>query len=245
LTFPSRRLLEWVLKDDLEQYRSKAFVIPHLATELPEPDPAGETFKLPVLRRDDFTIVHTGTLLGHRDPRALLKGFLDFVKDDGEKRDRAHLVFVGGVIGDNREHLTRSEWAQLIGPDNLVCLDQRINYHRAVAIAKSAVSVVILEADGAESPFFPAKLADYLWLRKPILALSPKRSVVADILGPDYQLRIAPDDSRAVTTALNTLWAHWTAGRLSELLPAQSILGSLSEAAIVAKLEDVFDHSLA
>jgi hypothetical protein len=245
LTFPSRRLLEWVLSGDLEQYRSKAFVIPHLATELPEPDSAIETLKLPALKSDDFSIVHTGTLLGHRDPRVLLKGFLDFIKHDGEKRDRAHLVFVGGVIGENRQHLTQSEWSQLIGPDNLVCLDQRINYHRALELAKSAVSVVILEANAAESPFFPAKLADYLWLGKPILALSPKMSVVADLLGHDYQLRVAPDDSHAVTSALSTLWAHWTTGRLSELMPSQTILDSMSEAAVLAKLEGVFDRTLA
>lgn len=245
LTFPSRRLLEWVLRDDLEQYRRKALVIPHLATDLPEPDSAIETFKLPVLKSDDFTIVHTGTLLGERDPRVLLRGFLDFIKQDGEKRERAHLVFVGGVFGEARQHLTQSEWSQLIGPENLVCLDQRINYHRAIEIAKSAVSVVILEANAAESPFFPAKLADYLRLRKPILALSPRMSVVADILGPDYQLRVAPDDSHGVTSALNTLWAHWTTGRLSELVPSQSILDSMSEAAVLAKLECVFDRSLA
>jgi len=167
---------------------------------------------------------------------------LDFIKQDGEKRERAHLVFVGGVQGENLQHLTQGEWSQLIGRENLVCLDQRINYHRALEIAKSAVAVVILEANAAESPFFPAKLVDYLWLRKPILALSPKMSVVADILGADYKLRVAPDDSHGVTNALSTLWSHWTTGRLSELIPSQSILDSMSEAAILAKLESVFDH---
>jgi hypothetical protein len=245
LTFPSRRLLEWVLRDDLEQYRDKAFVIPHLATELPGAHPAIETIRLPVAKSGDFNIVHTGTLLGHRDPRVLLRGFSDFIRDDGEKRDRAHLVFVGGVIGENRQHLTQGKWSHLIGPDNLVCLDQRINYHRALEIAKSAVALVILEASAAESPFFPAKLADYLWLRKPILALSPGRSVVTDTLGPDYQLRVAPDDSRGVTSALSALWASWTAGRVSELTPPQSVLDSMSEEAVLAQLECVFDHTLA
>lgn len=245
LTFPSRRLLEWVLRDDLEQYRRKAFVIPHLASELPEPDSASERFKLPVPKSDDFNIVHTGTLLGPRDPRVLLRGFLDFIKQDGEKRERARLVFVGSLKGESRQHLTRSEWSHLIGSENLLCLDQRINYHRALEIANTAVSVVILEANAAESPFFPAKLADYLWLRKPILALSPKMSVVDDILGPDYHLWVAPDDCHGVTSALSTLWAHWTTGRLSELTPSQSILDSMSEAAVLAKLECVFDRTLA
>jgi hypothetical protein len=244
LTFPSRRLLEWVLRDDLEQYRDKAFVIPHLASELPAPNSAVETFKIPLARSDDFTIVHTGTLLGHRDPRVLLRGFLDFIQDDREKRRRAHLVFVGGIAGEARQHLTLSECSQLVGSDNLVCVDQRIHYHAALDIAKSAVSVVVLEANAAESPFFPAKLADYLFLRKPILALSPKRSVVADTLGQDYRLWVAPDDTKGVTSALSTLWDHWTAGRLSELSPPQSALESMSEPAVLTNLERVFDRML-
>lgn len=237
LTFPSRQLLEWVLRGDLEQYRRKAFVLPHLAPTLPEPDSTIEAIKPPLSPRDHFSLVHTGTLLGHRDPRVLLKGFSDFINHDGEKRERAHLVFVGGVIGENRRHLLHSEWSQLIGPQNLVCLNQRTSYHSALRIADSASALVILEANASESPFFPAKLADYLWLRKPILALSPRMSVVSDILGPDYPLRVAPDDSQAVTSALRALWDHWTTGRLNDLVPSPSILDALSEAAVVATLE--------
>lgn len=240
LTFPSRRLLEWVLRGDLEGYRSKALVIPHLATELPVPPSSGGKAGLPSLRSDDFNIIHTGTLLGPRDPRALLRGFLEFVNQDGEKRRRARLIFVGRIIGENRQLLASDEWSRLKEGGGLIFLDERVSYHQALDISGAATAVVLLEADSPESPFFPAKLTDYLWLRKPILALSPARSATGDILGPDYQLRVAPADSRGVTMALNTLWRHWAAGRLDELVPAQSLLNSISEATVRAQLEAIF-----
>jgi len=228
LTFPSQRLLEWVLSGKLAAQRQKAYVISHLAMDLPNDGVPVET-NTPHLDPHCFNIVHTGTLLGPRVPWALLDGFRDFLDQDAEKRRLARLTLVGAV---NRKHVADERWQQITRGGSVVSVNQRIPYHQALELTRSATATVVLEANSPESPFLPAKVADYLWLRKPILALSPRQSAVADILGPDYPLLVAPDDAKGVTSALNTIWDHWKAGDLEKLSPSQNTVASISEGVV-------------
>ena len=237
LTFPSARLLDWVLDAEPRAYREKAFVVPHIASELRAQGSADLPASQAVPPSKPFSIVHAGTLLGPRDPRGLLRGFYDFVQSDPEKRANAQLVFVGSI---NRTHLEYPEWELLQQGGNLVRLDQRVGYARAVAITRSAVSLVIMEADCVESPFFPGKLADYLCLEKPILALSPKLSATADLLGPDYPLRLKPDDSRSIAAALDLLWTHWKNGSMRHLVPPEAVRVGVSAGTVAARAADAF-----
>ena len=100
---------------------------------------------------------------------------------------------------------------------------------------------MILEADTEDSPFFPAKLADYLWLGKPIVAVSPGASATADVLGADYPLRIPPADSAVAATVFERLWTAWRENALERLAPPASLAGSISEAAIGRRMGEVFE----
>ena len=127
------------------------------------------------------------------------------------------LVLVGRVDGS---HTSSEEWRRLIRLGLLRCVDHRISYRSALAASRAADCLVILEANAAESPFFPAKLADYLWLGKPIIAVSPKASATADILGRDNPLLIEPADHVAAAVAFERIWDAWRTGNLAQLAPA-------------------------
>jgi hypothetical protein len=115
----------------------------------------------------------------------------------------------------------------------------RISYQRAIEIMRTTVGCVVLEATAESSPFFPAKLSDCLWVRKPILALSPRQSTTADLLGSDYPLLITPDDVPGITRALNRLWDHWKQERLADLVPAETVVEGISDRAAVRALLDI------
>jgi hypothetical protein len=241
LTFPCQRLLEWVLTGNLEKCRDKAFVVPHVATELSRAAADGAALMLPPAETDEFRIVHTGTLLNGREPWALLRGFHNFVEQDDQKRRHAKLIMVGKVV---REHRLHQHWEQQTGSQNVVLCEQRLPYEQALELARSAVAPVVLEASSSVSPFFPGKLADCLWLRKPILALSPQQSATADLLGSRYPLLVDPDDSQGITSALNLLWDHWKQGRLADLVPSAEVVGAISEQAVSTSLERIFQWTL-
>ena len=234
LTFPSQRLLEWVLRGDLEQYRYKAFVIPHIANPLPRLQLDASCLPVRFSPRD-FVLIHTGTLLGPRDPKALLHGFNIFLQQDEERRQKARIIFVGNV---NRRHLESGLFDNTT--DNVILLNRRVSYSEAIGLAQAATALILIEA-GEESPFFPGKLADYLWLRKPILALSPKKSTTADLLGHSYPLLVAPNDVTGVVTALNKLWDCWIHNNLEVLLPPREALESVTEKAVSRRIQEVIE----
>jgi hypothetical protein len=234
LTFPSRRLLKWVLSGQEAPHQTKGFVLPHLAMALAFADSASELPDSLQLSADRFNLVHTGTLLGPRNPGPLVSAFRAFVGDDACKRRLARLTFVGSV---NRAH---AQYERSVAADgaHIEILNQRISYQQSLQLIRAATAAVVLEA-GSESPFFPAKLADYLWLNKPILALSPRNSVASDLLGSEYPLLVAPDDEPGIARALDHLWQHWRSGRMNRLQPAADCQ-QLGEAAVHVELNRVF-----
>lgn len=228
LSFTNERLLSWVLQGDLQRHVHKARVIGHVVMGL-VPEPSAPTDSR------SFTLVHTGTMLGARDPNGLLSAFREFV--NGKPTGSARLVFAGRI--DDR-HRALPAWRSLEAEGWLVNTDERMTYPQALELARGATAAVIIEADTSPSPFYPGKLADYLWLRRPILAVSPRASATADILGADDPLRVDPGDSRAIGAAIERLWKAWTAGDLAPLLPADRIVQSLSEASIALRIDEMF-----
>jgi hypothetical protein len=229
--------MDWVLQGGLAQHREKSFIVPHVVSgafhaERPVPDAANG---LPSLRNDEFWIVHTGSLVTGRDPWALLRGFRDFLASDAEKGQRARLLMVGMVARQLRENPL---WKELTAAPQITVCEQRFDYQQVLALASSAAAVALVDVNGAISPIFLAKLADYLWLRIPILAITPLVSGTRDILGSNYPLLATPTDPGGVLNAINLLWGHWKTGRLDELLPRLEAVESASETRVCGALEE-------
>lgn len=239
LIFPCARLLEWVLARDLVRHRRKAFVVPHISTHRTSAPSAAVSSALTnqIVTPGHFNIVHTGSLMLARDPKALLKGFADFIAHDPERRRLSRLTFVGYV---HRVLAALPEWTALINSGNVFRYDQRVSYWQARDIMGAADVLVLLEAEAPESPFYPGKLADYLSLQRPILAMSPKRSGTADILGNDYPLRVQPTDAAGITRLLSGLWEHWRARRLDDCLPPARARDACSEQVAQGRVADMF-----
>lgn len=237
LTFPSQRLLDWVLTGKAKGYRSKAFIIPHIASVLSPNSSISPGNPYKQSQGNLFQLIHTGTLLGPRDPQALLASFQDFIAQDSERRQKARLILVGGV---NRNHRIREIGASLLASGNLILVDHRVSYQQALSLTKQATATIVLEANSMISPFFPAKLADFIWLRKPILALSPLSSVSADLLGSAYPLLARLTDTSSILKALNLLWNAWKTDNTDVFVPSGSVRESLSEESVGKKIDHLF-----
>jgi glycosyltransferase involved in cell wall biosynthesis len=240
LTFPSRRLLEWVLRDEPRQYRKKAFVVPHLAMDLDTTEEPGDGASA-ILDAGCFSLVHTGTLLNERDPSVLIDAFEEFLRQGADRRQKARLLFAGKVL---QQPLASAAWARALHHPNISCISARLSYSAALRLTRSAVAAVVLEANAGESPFFPAKLTDYLRCGKPVLALTPRNSVIADMLGAGYPLLAAPDDRVGLVKALNVLWNCWIRGQMDALRPPSGVVESLSEQAVCLRLDELFGSLL-
>lgn len=237
LAFPSARLRDWILQGDLEPLREKAFILPHLAMGPPS-DTLRQGRSLPEgFSLADFNVTHAGTVLRQRSPWALLEGFRRFVGDDKERRERARLWLVGWV---DRHIQPDERWKQLTDFPGIRVICQRVPYSASMEILFYSTAGVILEAVAEQSPFYPGKLADLLYLRKPILAVTPKRSTVRDMLGPDYPLLCAPARAEEVASGFERLWRAWKAGNVESLAPPEAAVAMASPAAALREIERIF-----
>jgi hypothetical protein len=151
------------------------------------------------------------------------------------------LTFLGRI---DAAHTRSQEWQALERDGVLHCLDQRVSYAEAAAASRAADCLLIIEAHAAESPFFPAKLADCVHFGKPILAITPDASVTSDVLGVDHPLRVAPQDAAGAARAVAAAWTAWREQRLSSLAPPARIAASMSESAVARATAALFDHVL-
>lgn len=234
LTFPSERLKNWMVGSKSEKIKSKAYVLPHLGSDLcNEIDNSLHTFGV---RGDEFNLVHLGNVLGHRNPNLLIEAYKSFLWKSEERRKKSKLFMVGPV---SNKFVANDLWNIMINQGNLVNIARRISYSESLAIGRMASVLVLIEANNIESPFFPGKLADYIWLRKPILALTPKQSSTTDILGADYPLLTPPNNVDAIEGALTIAWEHWISDTSNSLLPSQNTLEGISEASVIKNVEQI------
>lgn len=66
--------------------------------------------------------------------------------------------------------------------EKMVKIIDQVPHEEAIKIIGSASAVVVLEANMKVSPFFPSKFAEYAYIGKPILAVTPNVSAIRDYI---------------------------------------------------------------
>ena len=211
VSFPSQRLQEWML-----QYhpilKDKSIVLPHPHGNLQNLQ------NLPIdkeilLNREKFTILHTGSLLGPRNPIFLFEAFEKFIGNDLQKKKLAQLVIIGSVLKDNNLSKITTKTNQ---NESIRVIRDRISYKHSVELLQSASVLLLLEAVAKDSPFMPGKLTDYINANKPIIALTSKISETARLLGDAYPFITETDNVLEIQQIIETLWSEWLVGNLNK-----------------------------
>jgi len=128
------------------------------------------------------------------------------------------------------------------GSSNLNIITDRLSYKRSLELTKEADVSLIIEADSNISPFMPGKLADLIFLEKPILALTPKKSETLRILGEYYPFSARVNDDEEIFIKLLKLWNLWKGQKLV-LLEKDRLMNYVSPKRINDELENLFKKS--
>ncbi len=217
VTVPSDRLARWMATRSGVELTGRTVVLPHIGG--PSGGRPAHTGLIDELCGDrPLILAHTGTLLRQRSPLALLRALDHLAATSSSWATQARVVLMGRV---DRHHLGDGVVGDLVTRlETQGCLrihDRRTDHATALALASRAAAALLIEAGDPESPFFPAKLADYIALGRPVVALTPTRSVVRDLLGSDYPLLCDPGDPGDVERALRAVDAAWRGGQLGQL----------------------------
>lgn len=226
LVFPSDRLRDWLLAGPRARFRSKAVVSPHLG-EPGEPAPG----RNPLLR-----VRHAGFLMKERRVEPLYGGLERFLAVRPEAREEIRVEFAGRYAGNVLPEVPPA----LAG---VVSFEPSMPPDRVRHWMGEADVALLVEADMEDGIFFPSKLSDYLAGGRPILALSPRRGVTADLLASGGGLLAQPEDEAGIATALERVHDLWRAGRLNDLAPQPGQVEAVSASSVVPIYERAFEQA--
>ena len=212
VTYPSERLRDY--QTNLSTISHYSQIIPHVgnAPALQESRVNGNA--------SNFRLVHAGKLgsneLTGRSTAALLDGLSSFLNDCVEARNQVRLTLVGA-----EDPATQARVRQL-GLEGIVESVGLINYQDSLKYIQSATACLLVEGEMSEGIFLPSKLVDYISARKPILALSPRVGVVADLASGGGITRVDAGDARGIRDAIRALYEDFHSGTLALRSPSDA-----------------------
>jgi glycosyltransferase involved in cell wall biosynthesis len=225
-TFPCDRLRNHFIAS-LPECGVKGSVIPHLALSRPVEQGVGQT-KI-------FSLCHTGGM-GLRKPDTFLQGIKLFLM-----KVPAWECTEVRFIGPNEE--TLPELARSLELQDIVHIEPRRSYEDSLSALEAAAVSVVIEAPMTEGIFFPSKVADYVQVGRPILAVSPAVGTMNDLLSR-YGGGIAVDctSPTAIAKGIESLFRSWQAGDLDVSYGSARLRPLFSDGTVLSAYREIFDR---
>ncbi|SKB60269.1 hypothetical protein SAMN05660776_2028 [Salegentibacter holothuriorum] len=229
VSYPSQLLAE-LMESYYSPMRGKRIIIPHQIYETDaEPMELPEYFK-----KDAFTIVHAGTLLGPRNPLSLIEAYRKFILENPKAEENSQLIFIGRKSKYSKEFQEiKKTLPQFYSSEDY------IPFSTVLAIQKNAAVNVILEAKSSISPFLPGKFPHCIQAKKPILLLGPYYSESRRLLGEDYPWWSEIDDEDEILKIIKDLYNNWKSNDNQVDYNYNSLKTYLSEDYLSAQISDL------
>lgn len=143
-------------------------------------------------------LTHAGTLYGARNPAVLFEALQDLV-ESGRLRDGTLRVQLLGAVSGGFGARQMVDAMQLA---------PYVSFHKPVphadALRMLAASHALLLFQQGTDLQVPAKLYEYVGMRRPIIAVAPRPSAVADVVeGTGLGVVVLPDDVAGLAAALD------------------------------------------
>lgn len=210
ISYPSLELKVWMEKYYGKKLSKKSIIQHHIGLSKSEMRPILiENRKRTTNLNKGLNITHTGTLIGHRNPKYLFKAFEKLIKEFPESKEIVYLNVIGRVT---------EYWSDLKIPhQNINVVKERISYEESLNIQQKSDVLFTLEPIADISPMMPGKMADYFIFSKPILTLCSKKSENARLLGYDYPLTVTNGNIDEIYKALKLIYLSYLDSNLDKL----------------------------
>lgn len=184
---------------------------------------------------DTLVLCHTGSLYQARDPRPLLRALAKLLAAGDLPRGAFRLQLVGGSGGefDAPGEVTR------LGLDGVVEFIPPVSHGESLGYLRAADVLLVVQPDTRVQ--VPVKLYEYLWARKPILALASEGAVADLITEGGVGRVVAADDEDAIAAALRAFY-EGRATLVNDFVAADSFLDDLEGRQLSRRLHRVLDE---
>jgi glycosyltransferase involved in cell wall biosynthesis len=182
-----------------------------------------------------FRIVHTGSFYGLRTPKYFLFALQKLVQEKPYLRKQIEVKFVGNYGRETPIIVDK------LGLNDLVQFIRYIPHERCLELmVNSHVLLLIVASEGYKTlGIVTGKLFEYLVSGRPVLALAPKESIVANII-QSANAGLVVSSNLAIKNAILEFYEQWATGKLS----ATTDMGSIeryNRKVLTHKLAQIFE----
>ena len=230
IVFTSRYMRDYIIQGYKKQLISKSFVAPHLSTYWESP--------FDHIYRKTLTFRHAGIINKNRNPKILFDGIRKYLKKNKTACKFLRFEFMGRNYAGSKSN-------PLNPPGDLKKIVSFIEQKDLETTWKwigKADILLLLEFQFSQGIFFYAKLSDYLHANRPILALSPKKGVVADLFKNGGGIIVPPHDSNGIAKALDKVITLWQSKTL-QINSNSSLAEHMKPANIIPIYEKAFEFA--
>ena len=152
-------------------------------------------------KRSKFTITHAGNFYGARSPEPLLKS-LKILKDEESINGKIEINLIGH-IGNFKRLILKYGLSDVIHVINTM---PRKDVFSCLLDSDVLLLIDAPTPDDKPSVFLPSKLVEYLFIGKPILAITPEGTSAEVVRSTKTGVAVSPDDIVGIKKALKDLY---------------------------------------
>lgn len=226
-TFPSERMRRYICQYLGNGAESRSSTIPHVLLGAFQ-----STYRE---KSSVFTLCHTGNLYAERNPSVFFQALTKFVENKClNARLKVNILGLEEIDLNNlvrQYHLEQN--INFVGPKS---------YLTALDSCLESDVLVVLEAPYVEGIYLPSKFVDYVQTGRPILAISPAKGTLSDLLSI-HGGGIAADCTSVedIVLALEKLYAEWLRGTLHEVYGSHRLHDLFSTETTIGLYENIFN----
>jgi glycosyltransferase involved in cell wall biosynthesis len=186
--------------------------------------------------QDEFRIVHAGSLYGLRTPKYFLRALQELVQEKPYLRKQLEVQFVGNYGKEAPVIVDK------LGLNDLVRFIGFMPHEKSLELmVNSHVLLLIVAVGGYEtSGIVTGKLFEYLFSGRPILALAPKNSIVANIIQSANAGLVVSSDTEAIKNGILEFYEQWTEGKLAATTNT-AVIERYNRKVLTHKLAQIFE----
>ena len=230
--FTSIYMRDYLIKDHRLKLIGKSFIAPHISPY----------WKTPIqhVKKDTLTFRHAGILNKYRNPNILFDGIRKFLEKNKDEAKFIRFEFMGrNYAGINSRPIMPPKDLK-----NVVSFHEQKNLDETWKWIAEADILLLLEFHFSKGIFFYAKLSDYLHTSRPILSLSPKEGVVADLFKKGGGIIASPDNSDQISNAIDKIFTLWHSKNLDKITRNVSLAENVHPNNIVPIYEEAFKKAI-
>jgi glycosyltransferase involved in cell wall biosynthesis len=157
-----------------------------------------------------FRAAYFGTLYAGRDPTGLFEAIAELLKAGTIRADRFRLDLYGPIPVSLEERIAQCGVADVVHPMGLV------GYRKALALMRTYSVLAVIGSEQTDDLCLATKLYEYLYARRPILALVPPGPVQRFVEKHGAGAVLGGRDTAGIASALQRWYDDFQADRLTE-----------------------------